>query len=81
MAQLIPMSRAARLVGVKRGTLQKKIRDGELATFEGMIELNELMRCFPYAKVEDDTMLERMPDLALTLMMSFTFSGSARSGE
>lgn len=60
MAQLIPMSRAARLVGVKRGTLQKKIRDGELATFEGMIELNELMRCFPYAKVEDDTMLERM---------------------
>ncbi len=63
MAQLIPISRAARLVGLKRGTLQRKIRDGELSTFEGMIDLNELLRCFPYAQVEDNTMVERMESI------------------
>mgnify|MGYP000532494315 CR=1 FL=1 len=36
MPRLITLSRAARLVGVKRGALQKKIRDGELRTFEGI---------------------------------------------
>jgi len=63
MAQLIPISRAARLVGVKRGTLQRKIRDGDLATFEGMIDLNELSRCFPYARLEDNSMVERMESI------------------
>ncbi|HKJ94946.1 MAG TPA: 2Fe-2S iron-sulfur cluster-binding protein, partial [Gammaproteobacteria bacterium] len=49
--------------GVKRGTLQRKIRNGELAAFEGMIELDELLRSFPYARLDDNTMIERMEQI------------------
>ena len=59
MAQLISLSRAARLVGVKRATLQKQIREGLLQTFEGELDLNELLRLYPQTKVEDSAMIER----------------------
>lgn len=59
MAQLITLSRAARLVGVKRTTLQQQIRDGELTTFEGQLDLSELLRVYPQTKVEDSAMIER----------------------
>ena len=59
MARLISLSRAARLVGVKRGTLQQKIRAGELHTFEGELDLSELLRVYPQAKLEDSTLLEK----------------------
>ena len=60
MARYLTLSRAARLVGIKRGALQKKIRAGELSTFEGMLELNELLRVYPNVEVEDSAMMERM---------------------
>ncbi|MGB5304731.1 MAG: ferredoxin, partial [Gammaproteobacteria bacterium] len=60
MPRLITLSRAARLVGVKRGALQKKIRAGELRTFEGEILLGDLLHVFPQTRVEDTTMLERV---------------------
>ncbi len=59
MARLITLSRAARLVGVKRSTLQKRIRAGELHTFEGQLDLSELLRVYPQTEVEDSAMLER----------------------
>lgn len=59
MARLMTLSRAARLVGVKRTTLQKKIQAGELSTFEGQLDLTELMRAYPQTKLEDSTMIER----------------------
>lgn len=59
MARLISLSRAARLVGVKRTTLQKQIQAGELHTFEGELDLTELLRVYPQTKVEDSAMLER----------------------
>ncbi len=59
MAQLITLSRAARLVGVKRGTLQQRIRAGELRTFEGELDLSELLRVYPQTKVHDTGMIER----------------------
>ncbi len=59
MARLITLSRAARLVGVKRDTLQKRIQAGELATFEGQLDLSELLRVYPQTKVEDSAMIER----------------------
>ena len=59
MARLITLSRAARLVGVKRATLQKRIQDGDLSTFEGQLYLSELLRAYPQAKVEDSGMLDR----------------------
>lgn len=59
MARLISLSRAARLVGVNRTTLQKQIRAGELSTFEGELDLTELLRVYPQTKLEDSTMIER----------------------
>ncbi len=60
MPRLITLSRAARLVGVKRGALQSKIRQGELRTFEGELLLSELLHAYPQTKIEDTTMLERV---------------------
>lgn len=60
MARYLTLSRAARLAGVKRGALQKKISEGELPTFEGMIELGDLLRAYPGARVDDTTELQRV---------------------
>ena len=60
LPSLITLSRAARLVGVKRGTLQKKIQQGELRTFEGELLLSDLLHAYPQTEVEDSTMLERV---------------------
>jgi len=60
MPRLITLSRAARLVGVKRGTLQKKIQQGDLRTFEGELLLSDLLHAYPQTEVEDSTMLERV---------------------
>ena len=60
MPRLITLSRAARLVGVKRGALQKRIRQGELRTFEGELLLADLLHAYPQTEVEDTTMLERV---------------------
>jgi len=57
---LITLSRAARLVGVKRGTLQKQIQRGELRTFEGELLLADLLHTYPQTEIEDTTMLERV---------------------
>src|SRR5690606_2692172 len=63
MARLITLSRAARLVGAKRSTLQARIRAGELTTFEGQLDLTELLRVYPQTKVDDSAMLERADQL------------------
>jgi CDP-4-dehydro-6-deoxyglucose reductase len=63
MSQLLTLSRAARLVGTTRGVLQKKIRDGGLETFEGMVTPEALLRAFPQARLEDNTVLERLNQL------------------
>ena len=60
MPRYLTLSRAARLVGVRRGALQSKIRNGELAAFEGMVSEDELMRAYPEAQLEDNTVLERL---------------------
>lgn len=60
MSRLITLSRAARLVGVKRGTLQKQIQQGELKTFEGELLLSDLLHAYPQTRVEDTSMLERV---------------------
>ncbi len=60
MPQRMTLSRAARLVGVKRGTLQKQIRAGELPSFDGEIEIDGLLKLYPEAQLEDSTMIERV---------------------
>ena len=59
MPRLLTLSRAARLVGVRRGALQSKIRSGELAAFEGMVSAEDLLRAYPQARLEDNSGLER----------------------
>lgn len=63
MPRLITLSRAARLVGVKRGVLQKRIREGELRTFEGELLLSDLLHAYPQTEIEDTTMLERVESI------------------
>lgn len=60
MSQLLTVHRAARLVGVTRGALQKKIKAGELPTFEGLVDPVDLQRIFPRTQLEDNTVLERL---------------------
>jgi len=60
MPQLLTLSRAARLIGIRRGALQSKIRSGELATFEGMVSAEDLQRAYPQARLADDSGLERL---------------------
>lgn len=63
MSHYLPLSRVARLVGVSRSDLQRRIRDGELATFDGEIELDELLRVFPEVKWQDDGEYEHVEEI------------------
>ena len=63
MAKLLNLHRAARLVGVTRGALQKKIQDGELDAFDGMVTLDELHRAYPDTALEDNTVLEQIEQI------------------
>jgi len=60
MAQALTLSRAAHLVGVPRGVLQRMVRNGELASFDGLIDTDELMRAFPQTRLEDSGVFERV---------------------
>lgn len=63
MSHLLPLSRVAKLTGVTRHALQEMIRSGTLNTFDGMIELNELLRAFPETKWEDDAEYRRVTEI------------------
>jgi CDP-4-dehydro-6-deoxyglucose reductase len=60
MSHVLPLSRVARLVGIPRTTLQRMARDGELSCFDGQVELEEVLRLFPDAKLQDDTEFQRI---------------------
>lgn len=66
MPQLLTLSRAARLVGVTRSALQKKIQNGELSTFEGQLAVTELLRAYPNATMADTTAIERVERIKAT---------------
>ena len=56
----LSLSRAARLAGVTRAELQRRIRRGEIATFEGSVAVSDLLRAFPRVSLGDDAALERV---------------------
>ncbi|MEA3277233.1 MAG: 2Fe-2S iron-sulfur cluster-binding protein [Pseudomonadota bacterium] len=60
MTQLLSLSRAARLADVSRAELQRRIRRGELATFEGQIAISDLLRVYPEVRLERSDALERV---------------------
>ena len=63
MPRLLTVSRAARLVGVSRGTLQKQIQDGELPSFEGQVDIDDLTRAYPQVQLEDNAVMEKIENI------------------
>ncbi len=63
MSHLLPLSRVAKLVAKPRHMLQEMIRNGTLATFDGMVELDELLRAFPEVKWDDDAEFRRVTEI------------------
>lgn len=56
----LSLSRAARLVGVTRGALQKKIQNGEMPSFDGMVKVEDLLAAYPDAQLENNVEFERV---------------------
>jgi CDP-4-dehydro-6-deoxyglucose reductase len=63
MTQLLTLSRAAQLIGVSRGNLQEKVRNGELAAYDGMVASDELLRVFPDLRLEETGAFERVTQI------------------
>ena len=60
MIDMLTLWRAAQVVGVSRGVLQKKIRDGELESSEGMVSTEELLRVFSHVVFKEPGDFERV---------------------
>jgi CDP-4-dehydro-6-deoxyglucose reductase len=63
MSHLVSLSRIAKLMGISRHALQEMIREGTLDTFDGMVELNEMLRAFPESKWDDDAEFRRITEI------------------
>ncbi len=59
MSQWLTLSRAAHLLGISRVALQKRIRDGELPSFDGMVDAEDLQRTWPQLDLEDSGSFEK----------------------
>jgi CDP-4-dehydro-6-deoxyglucose reductase len=60
MSQMLNLARAAHLVGVPRGALQRMIGAGEIQALDGLIAIEELRRVFPAVTIEDSGAFERV---------------------
>ncbi len=60
MSPLLVLFRAARIVGVTRGELQRKIKDGELHACDGMVSREDLLAAYPETKFTEDLILEHL---------------------
>jgi len=60
MTQWLTLSRAARLIGVSRGELQREIRDGRLPANDGMVSTAGLLALYPQMKLEESGAFERV---------------------
>jgi CDP-4-dehydro-6-deoxyglucose reductase len=63
MSNLLSVTRAARLVGVPRAELQKRVQSGELVSFDGMLSVENLLACYPQAELEDTAELQRIAQI------------------
>ena len=59
MANTVGVAKAAKMLGISRVRLQQMIREGELHTFEGLVDLDELKRSFPVLAINKSPILER----------------------
>ena len=63
MPNTLSLSRAARLAGVSRGELQKRIREEDAKTFEGQLTLEVLLELYPHINMDADPVLERIQNI------------------
>ena len=63
MGQLVGVAEAARLLGVSRAVLQRRIRNGELRTFEGRVDMAELCQCYPGLLLDGSAEMERVSQI------------------
>lgn len=63
MATLLSLARAAQLIGLPRGALQKQVLAGELQAFDGMVSLEDLRRAFPEATFDDAGAFEKVTQI------------------
>ena len=63
MTDLLSLSRAARLAGVTRAEIQKRIRHGEMQTFEGQVAIHDLLRVYPSVSLEQSGDFERVEQI------------------
>ena len=63
MGETLSLTRAARLVGLARNALQKKIKSGELVSFDGMVTVESLLACYPDAQLEDIAEFRRVSQI------------------
>ncbi len=66
MGQRLAVATAAHKLGINRHELQNLIRCGELQTFEGRIDIDELRQHFPLLSLDDSPMLERVRTIKAT---------------
>ena len=59
MSQWLTLSRAAHLLGISRVALQKRIREGELPSFDGMVAADDLQRSWPELDLEESGSFEK----------------------
>ena len=59
MSQWLTLSRAAHLLGISRMALQKRIRDGELRSFDGMMAVDDLQRTWPELDLDQSGSFEK----------------------
>ncbi len=60
MTQWLTLSRAARLIGVSRGALQRQVREGSLPSNDGLVSIEGLLRLYPEFSVEGSGAFERV---------------------
>ncbi len=63
MSEMLSLVRAAKLVGVTRTEFQKKIRDGEMISHDGMISIENLLKCYPDVQLEDNAESRRVAEI------------------
>jgi CDP-4-dehydro-6-deoxyglucose reductase len=60
MTQWLTVSRAARLIGVSRGELQRAIREGRLPANDGLVSTTGLLALYPQLSLEESGAYERV---------------------
>ncbi len=60
MGRQVGVAKAASTLGISRHELQRLIHDGDLHTFEGQVDLDELRQRYPTLALKDDPVKERV---------------------